>query len=119
ALWNDGGTQNAYFLTVNMFINQTTFVGSRAFALDRTSMLAGGPANAIAFPIPPAGLGDSYSLVAAIFRAGNPPPAGRDEMLLAIDSPATGGVTLTQVKACNFNVDLVARRDSTLSVVAN
>src|SRR6188474_651381 len=56
ALWNDGGTQNAYFLTVNLFINNTTFVGSRAFALNRASMLAGNPANAIAFTIPPAGL---------------------------------------------------------------
>jgi hypothetical protein len=105
SMWNDGGTQNAYFLTVNLFINNTTFVGSRAFALDRASMLAGNPANAIAFTIPPAGLGDSYSLVPAMFRAGNPPPAGRDNMLLAIDSPASGGITLTQVKGWKFHVD--------------
>src|SRR4029077_14590020 len=26
-MWNDGGTQNAYFFTVNLFINNTTFVG--------------------------------------------------------------------------------------------
>ena len=114
AMWNDGGTQNAYFLTVNLFINTTTFVGVRAFALDRTSMLAGGPANAIAFTIPPAGLGDSYSLVPAKFRTGNPPPAGRDEMLLAIDSPANGGVTLTQVKAWKFHIDFATPANSTL-----
>src|SRR5206468_115869 len=71
AMWNDGGTQNAYFFTVNLFINPTTFVGSRAFALDRASMLTGGPANAIAFTIPPSGLGDGYSLVAANFRTGD------------------------------------------------
>src|SRR4051812_32600295 len=105
AFWNDGGTQNAYFLTVNLFIYNTTFVGVRAFALDRTSMLAGNSANAIAFTIPPATLGDTYSLVPAMFRTGNPPPSGRDEMLLAIDSPSTGGVTLTQVKAWKFHVD--------------
>src|SRR5215813_12956492 len=45
AMWNDGGAQNAYFFTVNLFTNNTTFVGVRAFALDRASMLAGGPAN--------------------------------------------------------------------------
>ena len=45
-------------------------------------MLTGGAANAIAFNIPPAGLGDSYSLVPAGFRTGNPPPVGRDEFLI-------------------------------------
>jgi len=47
-------------------------------------MLAHGPANAIAFTVPPAELGDSYSLVPASFRTGDPPPAGRNEMLVAI-----------------------------------
>ena len=111
-MWNDGGTQNAYFFTVNLFTNPTTFVGVRAFALDRASMLAGGPANAIAFTVPLAGLGDSYSFVPATFRTGDPPPAGRDEMVLAIDSPANGGVTLTQVHARFFHVDFVTPANS-------
>src|SRR5213075_2285506 len=93
AMWNDGGTQNAYFFTVNLFIDPTTFVGVRAFALDRASMIGGGPANAIAFTVPLAGVGDSYSFVAANFRTGDPPPAGRDEMLLAVDA-AVPGATL-------------------------
>ena len=119
AVWNDGGTQNAYFFTVNLFINNTTFVGVRAFALDRASMLTGGPANAIAFTVPLAGVGDSYSFVAGTFRTGNPPPAGRDEMVLAIDSPSTGGVTLTQVHARFFHVDFVTPANSTFGVGAN
>jgi hypothetical protein len=118
-MWNDGGTQNAYFFTVNLFINDTTFVGVRAFALDRASMLTAGPANAIAFTIPLAGLGDSYSLVPAGFRTGDPPPTGRNEMLLSIDSPATGGVTLTQVHAWFFHVDFATPANSTLGVGAN
>ncbi|MBO0696706.1 MAG: hypothetical protein J2P56_11485, partial [Verrucomicrobia bacterium] len=107
AMWNSGGNpaQNAYFFTVNLFSTPTTFNGVRAFALDRASMIAGGPANAIAFTVPLAGVGNSYSFVPATFRTGDPPPAGRDEMLLAIDSPATGGVTLTQVHARFFHVD--------------
>jgi hypothetical protein len=36
ALWNDGAT-HAYFLTVNLFINNTTFVGVRS--PNRASML--------------------------------------------------------------------------------
>ena len=47
ALWNDGGTQNAYFLKMNLFSGPTTFNGVRAYALDRASMLGGGAANAI------------------------------------------------------------------------
>ena len=51
AMWNDGGTQNAYFLTVNLFSSPTTFNGVRVYALDRASMLTGGPANAIGFTL--------------------------------------------------------------------
>ena len=102
-----------------MFPTPTSFAGVKTFALDRGSMLSGGPANAISFFIPPAGLGDSYSLVAANFRTGTPPPAGRDEMLLAVDSPATGGVTLTQVKGWLFHVDFATPGNSTLGVGAN
>ncbi len=60
ALWNSGGSpaQNAYFLTMNLFSNNTTFNGVRAYALDRASMLAGGPANAIGFTLSAADVGD-------------------------------------------------------------
>ena len=115
ALW-----PNAYYLTVNLFDGVSLgFQGVRAFALDRASMLAGGPANTIAFNITPAGLGDSYSLVPAGFRTGNSPPAGRDEFLLSVDSPATGGVTLTQVHGWKFHVDFAVPGNSTLGVGAN
>src|SRR5262245_58730021 len=119
AIWNDGGTQNAYFFTVNLFTNFTTFVGVRAFALDRASMLTGGPANAIAFTVPLPGVGDSYSFVAATFRTGNPPPTGRNEMVLAIDSPLSGGVTLTQVHARFFHVDFANPANATFGVGVN
>ncbi|HEU4771572.1 MAG TPA: hypothetical protein VFS68_05390, partial [Candidatus Udaeobacter sp.] len=115
ALW-----PNAYYLTVNLFNGATLgFQGVRVFALDRASMLVGGPANTIAFNIPPAGLGDSYSLVPAGFRTGSPPPAGRDEFLLSVDSPASGGVTLTQVHGWKFHVDFAVPSNSTLGIGAN
>jgi hypothetical protein len=120
ALWNNPQPDGAYHLTVNLFDGPSlAFQGVRTFALDRGSMLTGGPANAIGFTVPLAGVGDSYSFVAANFRTGDPPPAGRDEMLLAIDSPATGGVTLTQVHARFFHVDFVTPANSTLGVGAN
>ena len=116
AMWDSGGSpaQNAYFFTVNLFTSPTTFVGVRAFALDRASMLSGGPANAIAFTVPLTGVGNSYSFVPATFRTGDSPPAGRNEMVLAIDSPATGGTTLTQVHARFFHVDFVTPANSSL-----
>src|SRR5207244_10867542 len=92
------------------------FEGVRFFALDRASMLTGGPANAIGFTIGLADVGASYSFVAANFRAGDPPPAGRDEFILAIDSPATGGVTLTQVHGRLFHVDFAIPSNSTFGV---
>jgi len=122
AMWNSAGTppQNAYYLTVNLFNGVNLgFQGVRVFALDRASMLSGGPANTIAFNITPAGLGDSYSLVPAGFRTGSPPPSGRDEFLISVDSPATGGVTLTQVHGWKFHVDFGTPANSTLGLGAN
>ncbi|HZE13615.1 MAG TPA: hypothetical protein VE086_07655, partial [Chthoniobacterales bacterium] len=92
-LWPD-----AYYFTVNLFSGLTqateTFDGVRVFALPRLAMIngTGAPnASAVAFTIPPATLGDAYSLVPATFRTGLNPPAGTPEYLLANDSPATGG----------------------------
>lgn len=120
-MWSAGGSpaQNAYFLTMNLFSSPTTFNGVRAYALDRASMLAGGPANAIGFTVPLAGVGDSYSFVAANFRNGDPPPTGRNAMILAVDSPASGGVTLTQVHARFFHVDFTTPANSTFGVGVN
>jgi hypothetical protein len=109
ALWPD-----AYYLTMNEFSNFTTFNGVRVYALDRASMISGGPTNAIGFTIDAATLGASYSLVPASFRTGSAPPAGEHEFLLAVDSPATGGVTLTQVHGWYFHVDFVNPANSTL-----
>ena len=119
AMWNNPQPGGAYHVTFNLFLNNTTFTGVKVFALDRGSMLSGGPANAISFLIPPAGLGASYSLVPASFRTGNPPPAGRDEFLLAVDSPASNPTTLTQVKGWLFHVDFVTPGNSTLGLGAN
>ncbi len=118
-MWNNPQPSGAYHFTFNLFLNGFTFSGVKTFALDRGSMLSGGPANAISFLIPPAGLGDSYSLVAANFRTGTPPPAGRDEFLLAVDSPASGGVSLTQVKGWLFHVDFITPANSTIGIGAN
>ena len=119
ALWNNPQPGGAYHITFNLFATPTSFAGVKAFALDRASMLSAGPANAISFFIPPAGLGDSYSLVAANFRTGTPPPAGRDEFLLAVDSPASNPTTLTKVKGWLFHVDFVTPGNSTLGIGAN
>jgi hypothetical protein len=118
AIWNDGGTQNAYFLTMNLFASFTEFDGVRAYALDRASMLAGGPANAIGFTLGLAGVGDSYSFVAANFRTGDPPPVGRDEMVLAVDATIPGAV-LTQVHARFFHVDFANPGNATFGVGAD
>lgn len=113
-LWPD-----AYYFAVNQFSNNTTFNGFRVFALDRNSMINGGPANTVAFSVDAANAGDTYSLVPATFRTGSPPPAGRDEFFLSVDSPASGGVTLTQVHAWKFHVDFVNPANSTFGIGPN
>jgi len=113
-LWPD-----AYYFTVNLFSNSSTFNGFRVFALDRNSMINGGPANTVAFSVDATNAGDTYSLVPATFRTGNSPPAGRDQFLLSVDSPSSGGVTLTQVHAWKFHVDFVNPANSTFGVGLN
>ncbi len=119
ALWNNPQPGGAYELTVLLLSDLTPFNGIRVFALDRGSMLSGGLANAIAFTVPPAGGGADAALMPAGFRTGNPPPGGRDEFLLGIDSPAAGGVTQTQVKGWLFHVDFAMPANSTLGVGPN
>src|SRR6266446_3965166 len=120
AKWNSGGSpaQNAYFLMMNLFASFTEFDGVRAYALDRASMLSGGPANAIGFTVGLAGVGDSYSFVAANFRTGDPPPTGRNEMVLAVDATIPG-VTLTQVHARFFHVDFANPANATFGLGAD
>ena len=113
ALWPD-----AYYLTMNLFQNNSTFNGVRVYALDRASMIAGGPTNAVGFTIGLAGVGDSYSLVPASFRTGDPPPAGSPEFLLAVDASIPGAV-LTQVHGWLFHVDFAVPANSTLGVGVN
>src|SRR5439155_13791448 len=119
ALWNNPQPGGAYHITFNLFPTPTSFAGVKASALDRGSMLSGGPANAISFMITPAGLGDSYSMVAANFRTGDPPPAGRDEFLLDVDSPLNENVSLTTVKGWLYHVDFVNPANSTLGLGAD
>jgi hypothetical protein len=120
ALWNNPQPGGAYHLTVNVF-SDLDFEGVRVYALDRGSMLSGGPTNAISFVIPYAAMPDPpfYSLIPASFRTGNPPPAGRDEFLLAVDSPNAGGVVLTQVHGWYFHVDFAVPANSTFGVGPN
>jgi hypothetical protein len=115
-LWPD-----AYYLTVNLFSNNTTFNGVRVFALPRTAMINGTGAptpGAIAFTIAPATLGDAYSLVPARFRTGNAPPAGASEYFLAINSSTTAGTVENQVFAWRFHVDFINPANSTFGVGA-
>ncbi len=118
ALWPD-----AYYLSVNLFDQvNSSFQGVRVYALPRTDMMNGTGAptpNAVAFTVLPAGLGDAYSLVPASFRTGSAPTVGAPEYFLAVDSPASADVVLTQVKAWLFHADFAMPANSTFGVGAN
>jgi len=111
ALWPD-----AYYLSMNLF--SPAFQGVRVYALDRASMIGGGPTHAVGFTVGLAGVGDSYRLQPAGFRTGNPPPAGRQEFFLAVDATFPG-ITQTQVHVWLFHVDFVTPANSTFGVLPN
>lgn len=112
-LWPD-----AYYVSMNEFSNNTTFNGVRMYALDRNSMINGGPTNAVGFTILPAVLGDQYSFMAASFRTGNPPPAGQAEWVLSVNSSSTPGTVETQVFVRRFHADFINANNSTLGVTS-
>ncbi len=116
-MWPD-----AYYLTMNLFSNNTTFNGVRVYALPRTDMINGTGApniNAVGFNIAPATLGDAYSLVPASFRTGSPPPAGTAEYLLAVNSSSVAGTVENSVFAWRFHTDFVNPANSTLGTGVN
>ncbi|HEX7314759.1 MAG TPA: Ig-like domain repeat protein [Pyrinomonadaceae bacterium] len=113
-LWPDG-----YYMSVNMFSNNTTFNGVRVYALDRASMINGGSANTIAFTILPADLGDQYSLLPATYRTGDPPPAGQPEWFMNINSSASAGTVENQVFVRRFHADFTTPANSFFGVGAN
>ena len=110
-LWPD-----AYYMSVNMFSNNTTFNGVRMFALDRAAMVNGGAANTIAFTIAPADLGAEYSLLPATIRTGSSPAAGQPVMFMSINSSAAGGTVENQVFVRRFHADFVTPANSTFGV---
>jgi hypothetical protein len=118
AMWNNPQPGGTYYFTYNMWASLAgPFTGVKVQALDRAAMLAG-DANptVVTIKIPTDGLGASYSLVAAGSRTGDAPPADRDEMLLAVDSPADENTSLTQVHAWLFHADFVNPENSTLGL---
>ncbi len=113
-LWPD-----AYYLSLNLFsFPAGSFAGVRMFALDRASMINGGSANAIAFSILPADLGDQYSLLPATFRTGLAPPVGQPEWFMSINSSAAADTVENQVFVRRFHVDFVTPANSTFGVGA-
>ncbi|MGA9998369.1 MAG: DUF4214 domain-containing protein, partial [Pyrinomonadaceae bacterium] len=116
---------DAYYLSVNLFSNNTTFNGVRVYALPRSAMVNGTGApnpGAIAFTITPANLGDKYSLVPATFRNGISPVTGgttvTPEYFMAINSSATAGTVENQVFTWRFHADFVTPANSTFGVGA-
>jgi hypothetical protein len=120
AMWSDPQPGGAYHFTYNMWADFSTFTGVKVQALDRGAMLAGTPnPTVISFKVPLAGLTPdiAYSFVAAGFRTGNPPPAGRDEFLLAVRSGTLPGPgTFSDVLGWLFHVDFANPGNSTLGI---
>jgi len=78
------------------------FKGVRVFALDRASMLTAAPLTPLPLtsPLPAWAIPTVWSQ--PVFARVRLPAAGRDEFLISVDSPATGGVTLAQVQGWKF-----------------
>src|SRR6266436_2594862 len=111
---------DAYYMSVNLFSNNTTFNGVRVYALPRSAMINGTGApnpGAIAFTISPVTLGNAYSLLPATFRNGSP-PTGQPEYFMAINSSSTPGTTENQVFTWRFHTDFATPANSTFGVGA-
>ena len=116
---------DAYYMSVNMFSNNTTFNGVRVYALPRAALISGAGApntGAIAFSITPANLGDTYSLLPATFRSGSRPTGVggvNPEYFMSVDSSATAGNIENEVYTWRFHADFTTPALSTFGVGVN
>jgi len=83
--WNDypklGVWPDGYYMTANMF---DPWSGAYIWALDRASMLTGGPVNAQEFHA-----GSAYASLLPANLKGDPPPAGSPNYVASFDFPNT------------------------------
>lgn len=76
---------NGYFMSVNLFGAGTLdYVGPEIVALDRISMLDGGPANAHGFLLPPS----SFTVLPSDLDGTAPPPPGAPNHFIELRDPA-------------------------------
>src|SRR5438876_160396 len=99
SVWPD-----AYYLTVNLFANGTTFAGASVAALDRSKMLAGQPATQQRFQT-----GTAYGgLLASTLDGSRLPPAGSPNYLVALG-------TTSSLATWKYHVDWTTPSNSTFS----
>src|SRR5438552_6559191 len=99
SVWPD-----AYYLTVNLFANGTTFAGASVAALDRSKMLAGQPATQQRFQT-----GTAYGgLLASTLDGSRLPPAGSPNYLVALG-------TTSSLATWKYHVDWTTPTHSTFS----
>src|SRR5438094_3371452 len=99
SVWPD-----AYYLTVNLFANGTTFAGAGVAALDRSKMLAGQPATQQLFYT-----GTAYGgLLASTLDGSRLPPAGSPNYLVGLG-------TTSSLATWKYHVDWTTPSNSTFS----
>jgi hypothetical protein len=98
SVWTD-----AYYTTANIYGN--TFLGARPCALDRASMLSGGPANAICFPPNP----NNFGFLPSDFDGSTPPPTGAPAHYVDL-----GNLT-NELTEYDFHADFVNPKNSTFT----
>ncbi len=95
---------DAYYMSFNMF-NGNSFVGGRACALDRTAMLAGGPATQICFQ-----LTSTYGgLLPSDLDGSTAPPAGAPNVYVAFGNDSAS------LDLWNFHANFTTPSSSTFS----
>src|SRR5207247_2531936 len=99
SVWPD-----AYYLTVNLFANGSTFAGAGVAALDRSKMLAGQPATQQLFYTRTAYGG----LLASTLDGSRLPPAGSPNYLVALG-------TTSSLATWQYHVDWTTPSNSTFS----
>ena len=112
--------ENAYFLTMNVFTNATTFNWrARLCARSCQQCIGGGPANAIGFTIVIAGCGRFLQLGPCELSHRRSAACGKGRISPRYRQSRPGGVTLTQVHGWMFHVDFANPANSTFGVGAD
>lgn len=97
-VWNDG-----YYMTVNQFLNASSWAGAGAAVYERDQMLIGGAARQVVFDLE--AVNNNFGGMLPADFEGTPPPAGSPAYFAEVDDSSYGLGPVDEMRIWEFHTD--------------